>query len=149
ERDSQTHKVTQPGIIDIMPKIDAMKKDIFSVGVNNPQHYQTMKEVFDSHGVVLDPHGAVGWRALALFTGGTHQNQLAVIYETADPGKFPDDIEKAIGIIPEPPEGMKKQAKLEERIYHINSNPNEDEQGLRLSDAQVAEAKTKIKELLS
>ena len=149
ERDPQTHKVTQPGVIDIMPKIDAMRNDIFSVGVNNPQHYQTMKEVFDAHGVVLDPHGAVGWRALELFTDGNHQNQLAVIYETADPGKFPDDIEKAIGIIPELPSGMKKQAKLEERIYHINSNPNEDEQGLRLSDAQITEAKTKIKELLS
>lgn len=149
KRDSQTKKITKPGVIDIMPKIDAMRKDIFSVGINNPQHYQTMKEVFDAQGVVLDPHGAVGWRALELFTDGNHHNQLAVIYETADPGKFPDDIEKAIGIMPELPEGMKKQAKLEERIYHINSNPNEDEQGLRLSDAQVAEAKTKIKELLS
>ncbi len=148
ERDTQTKKVIRPGIIDRMPDIAAMRKDIFSIGINNSQHYQTMKEVFDVHGVILDPHGAVGWKALELFTGENHK-QLAVIYETADPGKFPDDVKKAIGIIPKLPSGMKKQTKLKERIYSIEGNPDESEQGLKLSDDQVTEAKTGIRELLS
>lgn len=148
ERDPQTQKVTRPGIIDRMPDIASMREDIFSIGINNLQHYQTMKEVFYVHGIVLDPHGAVAWKALESFTKGNHE-QLAVIYETADPGKFPDDVEKAIGIIPKLPSGMKKQAELEERIYSIESKPDESEQGLKLSDNQVTEAKTKIKELLS
>ncbi len=148
ERDPKTQKVTRPGVIGRMPDIDAMRRDIFSVGINNPQHYQTMKEVFEKYGVVLDPHGAVSWRALEIYSNGNHDN-LAVIYETADPGKFPDDIQKAIGLIPDPPEGMKRQAELEERIYSIENKPEESKQGFKLSDAQVAEAKTKIKELLS
>ncbi len=148
ERDSKTQKVTRPGVIDRMPDIEAMRKDIFSVSINNQQHYQTMEEVFEKHGVVLDPHGAVGWKALEICTAGDHSN-LAVIYETADPGKFPDDVQKAIGISPKLPEGMKKQAELKERIYSIESKPEESKQGFKLSDAQITEAKTKIRELLS
>ena len=89
-----------------MPDIEAMRKDIVSMGVMNPLHYETMKEVYDKHGIILDPHGAVGWKALEIFLQGRH-DKPAVIYETADPGKFPEDVEKAIGIVPELPPGMK------------------------------------------
>ena len=44
---------------------------------------------------------------------------------------------------------MKKQAELEERIYSIKTKPEESKQGFKLSDAQITEAKTKIRELLS
>jgi len=148
ERDSKTQKVLRSGVIDRMPDIEAMKRDILSVSINNPQHYQTMKEVFEKYGVMLDPHGAVGWKALEIYNEGSHIN-LAVIYETADPGKFPDDIQTAIEKIPELPDGMKKQAELEERIYSIETKPEESEQGFKLSDGQVFEAKNKIRELLS
>lgn len=148
ERDHQTKKVIRPGVIDKMPDIAAMRKDIFSVGINNRQHYETMKEVFYMHGIVLDPHGAVAWKAWELFTKANHK-QFAVIYETADPGKFPKDVKEAIGKIPELPSGMKEQAKLEERIYYIKNGPDKSEQGLKLSDNQINEAKTKIRELLS
>ena len=148
QRDPKTKNITKPGVIDKMPDIDAMRRDIFSVGVNNPQHYRTMKEVFEKYKVILDPHGAVGWRALEVYTHNNYDN-LAVVYETADPGKFPDDVQKAIGIIPELPERMKKQAELKERIYSIESKPEKSEEGFKLSDGQVLEAKTKIKKLFS
>ena len=69
--------------------------------------------------MILDPHGAVGWRALELFQKGDF-NKTAVIYETADPGKFPIDVEKAIGITPKLPEGMQEQLNKEERVYKIS-----------------------------
>lgn len=149
KRDTVTKKVVLggDGIIDRMPDINAMRKDIYSVSVNNQQHYKTIKEVFDKYGIILDPHGAVGWRALEKFTGGDH-SQVSVVYETAAPGKFPEDINKAIGIVPELPIGMRKQAKLEERIYSIDNNPDVTERGLKLSDKQISEAKSKIRELL-
>lgn len=147
ERDAVTKKVTRPGIILQMPDMKAMRENIFSRAVNNPQHDHTMREVFNNYGVILDPHGAVGWKALERFTGGTH-NQLAVVYETADPGKFPEDVQRAIGITPELPSGMKKQAELPERIFSIESSPDQSSQGLKLSDAQISEAKEKIRELL-
>ncbi len=142
ERDNDG-KVVKEGVIDKEPNIEEMRKDIFSVGVNNEQHFKTMKEVYDDYGVVLDPHGAVGWRALELFDA----DDISVIYETADPGKFPLDVEKAIGIKPELPLGMKKQAEMDERVYNIESGSDQTDKGLKLSDEQIKEAKQKIKEI--
>ncbi|MCK4521716.1 MAG: threonine synthase [Nanoarchaeota archaeon] len=148
ERDNITKKVLKQGVIDKMPDMDAIRKDIFSVGVDNPHHYKTMKEVYEKYGVILDPHGAVGWKTLEIFLKGNH-DKLAVVYETADPGKFPIDVKKAIGITPELPSGMKKQAKSEERIHTIESEPEQTKEGLKLSDAQIQEAKSKIKDIFS
>jgi threonine synthase len=146
ERDPATGQVIKPGIIDRMPDLDAMRRDIFSVGISNLQHYETMKEVFERYGVMLDPHGAVGWRTLEIFLKGQH-DQPAVVYETADPGKFPIDVEKATGVIPELPPGMKRQAGLKERVYSIDHEPEYSTEGLKLCDPQVEEAKRKIEEI--
>jgi len=146
ERDAATEKILRPGVIDRMPDMEEMRRDIVSVGVTNPQHYETMREVYERYGVVLDPHGAVGWRTLDIYLKGTHEDPV-VIYETADPGKFPEDVERAIGLEPDLPSGMQRQARLQERIYTIESTPDQTPGGLKLSEAQVNEAKTKIREI--
>jgi len=148
ERDPTSKKVIREGVIDVMPDLEAMRRDIISVGVNNPEHYRTMKDVYERFGVILDPHGAVGWRTLEDFLRGIH-NRLAVVYETADPGKFPEDVQKAIGVVPELPKGMKKQAESKERIYSVESEPEHTPKGMKLSDEQVKEAKLKIREIFS
>ncbi len=152
KRDSSTNKVIQEGVIDAMPNLKAMNKDLFVFSISNEEHYETMKDTFEKYGVILEPHGSVGWKTLEAFNRGEH-NELAVVYETADPGKFPTDVEKAIGILPQVPEGMKRQEKMEERIYSIGNEPDKikTEKGLKLklSDSQVGEAKYKIKELFS
>lgn len=146
ERDAATEKIIKPGVIDRMPDMEEMRRDIVSMGVKNPQHYETMREVHERHGVVLDPHGAVGWRTLDIYLKGIHEDP-AVIYETADPGKFPEDVERAIGLDPDLPSGMQRQARRQERIYTIVSAPEQTPDGLKLSEAQVNEAKTKIREI--
>ena len=131
-----------------MPDLDAMRRDIVSMGVTNAEHYETMRDVYDRFGVVLDPHGAVGWKALDIYLKGKH-DRPAVIYETADPGKFPDDVERALGRIPPLPLGMVKQLSLEERVYSITSPPRETAHGPGLSDLQVQEARQKIAAIFS
>ncbi len=148
ERDPVTGTATKPGIIDRMPDMDSMRRDIVSMGVTNPLHYETMKLVFERYGVILDPHGAVGWRTLEIYLNGQH-DRPSVVYETADPGKFPEEVVRAIGIMPELPPGMKKQATLRERIYSITSEPEHTPGGLKLSDEQIKEAKDKIREIFS
>ena len=145
-RDALTKQVAKPGVIDRIPDMEEMKRDLYSIGVTNAQHYETMRDVYEKHGVILDPHGSVGWRTLEVFLGGRH-DYPSVIYETADPGKFPDDVKEAIGIIPEPPPGMKKQAALKERVYTVEAVPEIAPQGMSLSDRQIAEAKQKIAEI--
>jgi threonine synthase len=146
ERDPVTKNVLKPGIIDKMPDIDAMRRDIVSMGVTNPLHYETMKEVYDKYGITLDPHGAVGWKGLEIFRQGRH-DMPAVIYETADPGKFPEDVKKAIGIVPELPPGMKKQQSMRERIYSIETRADKGEEGFKLASGQTEEAKQIIREI--
>ena len=143
ERDNKTGSVIKPGIIDKMPDMEAMRRDLWSVGIKNPAHYETMKKVYEDYGIMLDPHGAVGFKSLDIYLEGSH-TKPAVIYETADPGKFPDDVKTAIGIIPELPPGMKKQAGASEHIYRIEAGPEQTKEGFKLSTAQIEETKTRI-----
>jgi threonine synthase len=136
--------VATPGIIDKMPDLGEMRKDLFSVSINNTHHYTTMKDVFHNYGVILDPHGAVGWRSLELYRESGDRTP-AVIYETADPGKFPEDIKLAMGIAPRLPQGMKRQEALPERIFSISEAPDMKSTGIVLSAGQTKEAKDKIR----
>lgn len=145
ERDEKGN-VARPGVIDRMPDMEAMRRDIVSLAITNPRHFKTMKDVYERYGIVLDPHGAVGWAALEDYLGGKHRPP-AVIYETADPGKFPEDVSKATGKVPELPPGMKEQAGLPERIYSIEDEPEDTPEGLKLSAAQVRGAKEKIRKI--
>ncbi len=143
ERDPETGNVVRPGVIDRMPDMEEMRRDLFSVSIDNPQHYLTMREVFDRYRIILDPHGAVGWRSLEVARSAGVGGR-AVIYETADPGKFPEDVAKATGVTPEPPPRMKRQASLDERIYTVAEAPLETPGGRAVSPGQIAEAKEKI-----
>ncbi len=143
ERDPDRGSVVRPGIVDRMPDVDEMRRDLCSVSIDNPQHYRTMGEVYKKYRVLLDPHGAVGWRALELYRADG-DGTSSVIYETADPGKFPDDVRRATGVTPDLPPGMKKQEGLPERIYTIALEPDFGAAGRTLSFGQIEEAKEKI-----
>jgi threonine synthase len=147
KRDSETKQVIKAGAIDKMPDMEKMRKDVFSVGVTNEEHYETIKEVYEKHKIILDPHGAVGWKALGKFLESGYNDKLAAVYETADPAKFPEDVKKAIGITPEIPEGIKRQADLEERIYYVNSEADVAAGAKRLSEAQYEETKAILKDV--
>ena len=147
ERD-EAGGVIQEGVLDVPPDLDAMRKDFWSMSVNNPDHYQAIREVYEQYGIMMEPHGAVGWRALDTLLEGKH-DRLAVIYETADPGKFPDEVKKAIGVVPGVPERIAMQAGLPERIYSIDEPPSTRKDGsLTLSELQYHKAKEIIKDVL-
>jgi len=142
-------KVLREGVMDLNPDMRALRRDLYSISVSNPEHYAAMKEVYDRFGIILEPHGAVGWRVLDTWLGGRH-DRLAVIYETADPGKFPDDVKTAIGIVPALPRRIAEQAALEERVYSVDTPPAVKGDGsLALSDAQYCEAKNIIRDIFA
>ena len=133
--------------MDLKPDMKAIRRDFYSISVSNPDHYRAIKEVYERFGIILEPHGAVGWRVLDTWLKGRH-DRLAVIYETADPGKFPDDVKTAIGIAPGVPKRIAEQAELEERIYSIDTPPAIKEDGsMALSDDQYGEAKNIIRDI--
>jgi threonine synthase len=54
-----------------------------------------MKEVYAKFNYVIDPHGAVGYLALKEYQ---HENKgtCGIIFETAHPAKFLDDVEEIL-----------------------------------------------------
>lgn len=147
ERDKLTGEIKRRGVIDKMPDLESLRMDVEAISVSNEEHYLTIKEVYEKYGVILDPHGAVGWKALEKYLGGIHDFP-SIVYETADPGKFPNVIKEALGFEPDIPEGIKRRMILEERIFKIESEPHLAPYGLKPSKEQIIEAKRKIKDVL-
>ncbi len=99
--------VDRNGVVHKQPDIDGMRNKIFSVSISDEETRKTIKRIYESYGVVLEPHGAVGWRGLEMYLERHGGTPLAISLETAHPAKFPDEIEKALGITPELPQSMK------------------------------------------
>ena len=148
ERDSFGN-IIKEGIVDKNPNFEDLRNDLFSVSVSNEEHYEVIREVYDNYGIIMEPHGAVGWKALDAYLNHKH-NTLSVIYETADPGKFPVDIKKAISVRPNIPNGIAGQAQKKERIYRLNSEPDHNADGTAtLSKSQYSEVKKIFKDIFT
>ncbi len=98
--------VDRGGTVHHYPDLEEIKKHIFSTSVTDAETRQTIKSVYERYGVVLEPHGAVGWRGLEDYLQCRGDVSLFVCLETAHPAKFPDDIIELIGITPELPPSM-------------------------------------------
>ncbi len=99
--------VDRTGIVHTYPDPDAMRENIFSVSVSDIVTKQTIRRVYDKYNVILEPHGAVGWRGLEIYLEEHGDFPLCVSLETADPAKFPAEIRELLGITPMLPQGMK------------------------------------------
>ena len=144
EWDPVTDRVVREGIIAQMPDMQAMRNDFRAYSISDVACYLTMEDAYNHHGIILESHGAVGLAGYKV--AFCDQDTPALIYETAYPGKFPDDVEKATGMRPPIPPQMQAQEELEERIYVIDAPSDTDEKGNQiLSAAQIAQTK----ELLS
>ena len=95
------------GTVHRNPDVEEMRKRIFSVSVSDEETRATIKRVYDKYRVILEPHGAVGWRGLEVYLEVFGSGALCVSLETAHPAKFPDEITDLLGFIPELPESMR------------------------------------------
>jgi len=124
-----------------------MLDDMWPAEISDIEHYFAMRACHREHGMILDPHGAAAWCAAdKYFTNheNCHSSTPVIVYETADPAKFPDEVRKALGFTAPVPERMAKQESLPERIYRIESEPGDS----CMSPEQLAEAKEKIRDIL-
>ena len=104
------------------PDMSAMRRDLFAVSISDDETRTTIKAAHERHGVVLEPHGAVGWAGLERLFGASpdYDGQLAVSVETAHPAKFPEEIQGALGLVPEVPTSL---AGLEQRAEDYTTMP--------------------------
>lgn len=80
----------------------------------------TVADVLDRHGVLIDPHTAIG--VAAARAARVDPTVPMVVLGTADPAKFPDAVEAATGMHPQLPERM---ADLFDRPEHLDHLPND------------------------
>jgi threonine synthase len=80
-------------------EFDQVKENVAAVSITDEQTAATMRDVYDRFGYVLDPHGAVAFRALE------DSGKRGIILETAHPVKF-DSVAEILGVEPEVPDSV-------------------------------------------
>ncbi len=73
-----------------------LQQQLSSFTVSDEETIQTIDNVFRQYNYLLDPHGAVGYLALATYLN-QYAGQKGIVLETAHPVKFPAAIEKITG----------------------------------------------------
>ncbi len=121
--------MNEKGVVVKQPDLIKMKNDMFAISVNDDKTRQTIKEVYNTYNVILEPHGSVGWAGMSHYIEANPElndpKQVAVSLETAHPAKFPYEIQKILGFDPELPPSLTGLDYKEERYDQMDNNYNE------------------------
>lgn len=102
------------------PEFAAMRRDLFSTAVDDERTRRTIQQAWRDHQLLLEPHGAVGWRGFLDYVESKGRPEgAAVVLETAHPAKFPEEIERLLGFSPEAPESIARLEDLPEDYDRI------------------------------
>jgi threonine synthase len=116
-------RMDETGKIDQQPDLAAMRRDLFSSSVSDERTRETIREVWNKYQLLLEAHGAVAWRGFQDWLKTEPLNGLpAAILETANPAKFPEEIEKTIGFAPDVPPAMTATNKLPEDFDRMGAD---------------------------
>jgi threonine synthase len=116
-------RMDETGRIHQQPDLAAMRRDLFSSSISDQRTRETIREVWNKYELLLEAHGAVAWRGFQDWLATEPLNGLpAVILETANPAKFPEEIEKTIGFAPDVPPAMTAAIKLPEDFDRMGAD---------------------------
>lgn len=112
-------RMDERGTISRQADMELMRKELFSVSITDETTRKTIQDTWENYNVLLEPHGAVGWAGLQSFLKdegrGLDKDQLFISLETAHPAKFPEEINRLLGIDPELPPSLKGIEDKEEK----------------------------------
>jgi threonine synthase len=112
--------LTREGRVVKQPGIESMRRHLFSTSVSDPDTIETIKDAHERHGICLEPHGAVGVKALERYRQ-SGSGTPAVCLETAHPGKFPEVLEDILNVQVDPPESFHRYAGRERRVDRLGN----------------------------
>ena len=102
-------------------KLQKISKDFLSENMSETEVLNIIKDVHNRYNVILDPHSAIGFGALKKINIEGNNIVLA----TAHPCKFPESIDKSIGIKPSLPNELQYIMNEKENYDIISNNINE------------------------
>lgn len=101
-------------------KFPELKNKLLSYSITDDETIATIKEVYDQHNYLLDPHGAVGYLALKRYLAD-HPGENGIFLETAHPVKFPGAVEKITGKTIEAPDSVQAIMRSEKKSTQIEA----------------------------
>jgi threonine synthase len=108
-------QMDETGRVHRQPDLTAMRRDLFSSSISDARTRTSLKEFWDKYQILLEPHGVVAWQGfLDWIVAEPLGDTPAVIVETANPAKFPEEVEKVVGWPPDVPPNMEAAIKLPE-----------------------------------
>jgi threonine synthase len=108
-------------------KIKKIDRDFLSASINENEVLDIIKEIHTMHNIVLDPHSAIGFGALKKVNIEGNNIVLA----TAHPCKFPEAIDKSIGIKSDLPDELKYVMDEKENYDIISNNLSKTQQYIK------------------
>jgi threonine synthase len=116
-------QMDETGKIHRQPDLAAMRRDLFSTSVSDDRTRAALKSFWDQYQLLLEPHGAVAWQGfLDWLVVEPLGNAPAVIIETANPAKFPEEIHKMMTWSPDIPPKMEEALKLPEDFDRLDAD---------------------------
>ena len=84
-------------------ELNTIKEDFLSESLSENETKATIKKIYDSYGILIDPHTAVATGVLSKIKC----DGINVILSTAHPSKFPETVKEATGAYPDLPSNQK------------------------------------------
>jgi threonine synthase len=118
-------RMDEKGAISLAPDLERMRRDIFAVSISEAETRQTIRDAYEQHQLLLEPHGAVAWAGLQKYLQAEPKSdELCVSLETAHPAKFPEEIRAILGFDPPLPPSLEGlEAKKESFALLANDYP--------------------------
>jgi len=109
------------GNIGTAPDMELIRKDMYAVSINDEETQAMISEAYKESGLVLEPHGSVGWAGLQSYLKDekVSSEQLCISLETAHPAKFPEKIREILAFDPELPPSLQGLEDKEESFEHL------------------------------
>lgn len=113
-------------MIDLYKTYENMKKDIVGYKVTDIETLETIKHVYEYFGYILDPHSAVGYKAIQKFKNEYITDKDNFIFlGTAHPAKFMDILKDNLNITVSIPQQIQEVLTKEKKSIKIKNNYSE------------------------
>jgi threonine synthase len=111
-------QMDETGRLGRAPDMGALRRDFYAISIDDAETRETIRCAHADHGVLLEPHGAVGWAGLTHLCAEDPAAAAltAVSLETAHPAKFPEEVQAITGVEPVVPPSLKGLDALAERF---------------------------------
>jgi threonine synthase len=116
-------QMDETGKIHKQPDLAAMRRDVFSTSISDARTVAGVRDFWNQFQLLLEPHGSVAWQGFLDWNAAEPLGDSpAVIVETANPAKFPDEVERVVGWPPDVPANMLASLQLPEDFDRMGAD---------------------------